>query len=103
MGERPVSINSLGWSIGRRKSQRVCIQTIPPSSSANYPKRIEYGEEAMFSVDDFPAWASYFKGVFLKDSNDRDLKTLRLQIHTSVGHTEIVVPESGLLNRLEDN
>ena len=103
VGERPVTIGSLGWSIGRRKSRRVCIQTVPPSSPANYPKRIEYGDEAMYLIHDFPAWASNFKSVFLKEFNDEGLKTLRLQIHTSVGHTENVVPERNLLDRLKDN
>ena len=54
----------------------------------------------MFLVEDFPAWASYFKSGFLKEFNEKALKTLRLQVHTSVGHIENVVPESGLLDRL---
>lgn len=103
LGERPVTISSIGWIIGHGKGRRVCFQQIPQSSPTNYPKRIEYGEEAMFLVDDFSTWASYFKSGFLEEFNDRDLKTLRLQVHTSVGHIENVVPENGLLDRLQNN
>ena len=54
-------------------------------------------------VDDLPAWSSHFKTVFLKEVNETDMKILRLQIHASVGHTEVIVRESGLLDRLKYN
>ena len=98
-GERPVTVVSLSWSVGRGKNRRVCIQTFPPTSPSNFPKKIEYGDTATFMLD-FPQWLPYFRDGFLEDVSSRAIRTLRLTVHTSVSDSAKIVPEPTLLDKL---
>lgn len=108
LGERPVTISSIGWRIGRGKAKRHAIQPIPNSSPDHYPKKLEHGETANFIVKfvqppDFlesSEWIKRFIQNFIKTNSAKTLKTLKLQIHTSVGHTENIKPEKDFLERI---
>ena len=90
VGQRPVTIMSTGWRIGRWKSKRFCIHLPSTTSPSKFGAKIEHGETAHFMTDfeESPNWMSKFAGDFVKDSS---LKTLRTQIHTSVGHTKDIL------------
>ena len=104
LGERPVTIDSVGWSIGKRKNRRFAIQTLSPLSTHQYPKKIEHGERAQFFIyfTESPNWMRDFVAEFVQDVSDKSINTLRAQIHTSVGHSIDVVPEQSLLEKLKN-
>ncbi len=99
LGERPVTINGIGWRIGKRKNRRTAIQILSQSSPHQFPKKIDYGETASFMVifSECPNWMQEFSKDFIKDLSEKSIKTLRTQIFTSVGHIEDVVPEKSFL------
>lgn len=101
IGERPVTIVSIGWRIGSGKSRKSAIQTLTGSSPSQCPKKIEYGEMASFMVNfsESPDWMKEFVERFI---SDKPIKTLRAQIHTSIGHTEDVKPEKEFLAELQE-
>lgn len=101
IGERPVTVNSIGWSIGKGKNRMASIQTLSNSSPDQYPKKIDHGESAMFMVKfaESPGWITEFVERFV---SDRPLKTLRAQIHTSVRYTEVLKPEENLIMQLQE-
>lgn len=101
-GDRPVTINSIGWRVGKRKEARFCIQPVSGKYTHQYPKQLDHGEQASFlvSFSAIPGWSREFAIGFIQDLNDRNLKTLRALIHTSVGQTIEVAPESNLLEKL---
>ncbi len=101
IGERPVTISNVGWSVGRLWNRKFAIQLIPPSSNDRCPKKIEYGESAFFVINyaDSPDWAAEFvEKIIVSESAE----TLRARIHTSVGYTKVVKPERNLLVKLQD-
>ncbi len=102
LGTRNVNIISVGWSVGK-KDKRFCIQPVRGQYTEQYPKWLAHGEGASFlhSFKDSPNWTADFASGFVKDTGDRNLKTLRALIHTSIGKTIEVVPEKNLLERLQ--
>ena len=104
LGERSVTIDSIGWCIGKRKSRRFAIQILSSISPHQYPKKIEHGEKAQFIIDftESPNWMKDFVTQFIRDVSDKSLNTLRAQIHTSLGHSIDVVPEQSLLEKLKN-
>ena len=101
IGERPVAINLISWVIGRRKKRKYGIQTLSGPLTKQYPETIAHGQDAMFTVSlsETPNWARHLLDT-LDDPSGGSLGTLRAQIHTSVGQTFDVEPESALLDRL---
>lgn len=67
-------------------------------------KKLEHGEEAQFIVSFYesPNWMRDFAVNFVKDISDKSIKTLRAQIHTSVGRDVAVVPEKEMLKALQE-
>lgn len=102
VGERPVTITTLGWVVGRRKKRKYCIQPLSGSWTKQYPAELTHGQDARFmvSLSETPNWESDFSTRFINDSSGQSLKTLRAQIFTSVGQTFEVKPESGLIDQL---
>ena len=100
LGERPVTIVSVGWRIGSGKSRKFAIQLLTEFSPDQCPKKIEYGERASFMVNlsEPLNWMEELAREFI---SDKPIKTLRAQIHTSVGHTEDVKPARNLLEKLQ--
>jgi hypothetical protein len=103
LGDRPVTINSIGWRIGKRKDVRLCVQPVYGKYTQQYPKQLAHGEQASFMVSfkTMPNWPKDFATGFIQDMSDCNLKTLRALIYTSVGDTVEIVPESNLLKKLK--
>jgi hypothetical protein len=102
LGERAVTINSVGWAVGKGKHRRFALQTVAGAYSTQYPVELTYGKEAHFMVSFLMVpWSKDFATGFVRDLSDRNLKTLVAQIHTSVGQTVEVKPESDLLEELK--
>jgi hypothetical protein len=103
LGERPVTIHSAGWAVGKGKHRRFAIQTVAAVYTTQYPVELAYGKEAKFMVSFLvvPTWARDFATGFVRDLSDKNLNTLVAQVHTSVGQTVEVKPEKGLLEELK--
>ncbi len=108
-GGRAVTINDAGWRIGRGKRKKSCILNLSPSSQHQFGKKLEYGETGKFILEEsnVEEWSGRtIKGLaqYLVEEgfSDKSLKTLRAQIHTSVGHTEDVVPDEVVLQKLKE-
>jgi hypothetical protein len=103
LGDRPVNVTAIGWRIGSRRNKRFCIQPVAGHYTHQYPKQLAHGEQATFMVSfkAAPDWARTFATDFVKDVSDRNLKTLRALVSTSVGRRDVeVVPEKSLLDKL---
>ena len=105
LGERPVTINSVGWAIGKRKHRRSCIQPVSGPHTSQYPIELAHGKGAEFMVSflETPNWLDDFATRFVRDRSGKSLKTLVALVHTSVGQTIEVRPEDDLLERLRSN
>jgi len=103
LGERPVTINSVGWAVGKGKRRKFAIQPVNAKYTTHYPVELTHGKEANFMVSFLilPDWCEEFATKFIKDLSDRNLKSLVTQVHTSVGQTIEVKPENGLLEALK--
>lgn len=104
LGERPVTVNTVGWAIGKGKKQRFAIQPLNSPHSAQYPIELAHGKSANFMVsfDIMPGWKRDFATGFIKDLSDKSLKTLVAQVHTSVGKTVEAHPRQDLLEALKE-
>lgn len=76
LGERPVTINSVGWAVGKRKHRRYCIQTVSGPHTRQYPIELAHGKSADFMVSFLatPTWVKDFATGFIKDLSDKSLK-----------------------------
>ena len=101
VGERPVTITTVGWVVGKRKNRRYCIQPIFEPGTQQCPVELTHGKNTklMVSLTKAPSWVRDFN-AFLDDTSDQSLKTLRAQIFTSVGHISEIKPEGSLIDRL---
>jgi len=104
LGDRPVTINSVGWRIGKGKNARFCIQPLTGRYTHQYPKQLAHGEQATFMVSfaEVPDWPKEFATNFVNDLTPGNIKTLRALVHTSIGQTIEVMPENNLLDKLRD-
>ena len=104
LGDRPVTINSVGWAIGKGKNRRYCVQPVHGPFTSQYPVELAHGKTADFMVSflAMPIWLDEFAKGFVQDLSDRSLKTLVALLQTSVGHMVEVRPEPGLRRRLKE-
>jgi hypothetical protein len=104
LGERPVTVNTVGWAIGKDKKRRFAMQTVGSPHSTQYPIELAHGKSASFlvSFDVTPSWKREFATGFVRDLSDEALKTLVAQVHTSVGETVEVHPRKDLLDALKE-
>lgn len=102
LGERPVTVNSVVWVVGRGKKKRYAIQTVSGPHTSQCPVELAHGKTATFlvSFDVTKNWLEDFATGFIQDLSDESLKTLFAQVHTSVGETVNVRPETNLLDAL---
>ena len=102
LGSRNLTVNSVGWRVGKGKAARYCIQPLYGVYTPQYPKQLAHGEQIIFLVSllALPTWPKDFATTFVQDLSSDNLSTLRALIHTSVGETVEVKPEEGLLKRL---
>jgi hypothetical protein len=103
LGERPVTINSVGWAVGKRKQRRFALQPVSGPHTNQWPIELAHGKSANFMVSflAIPNWPREFATGFVKDLSDKSLKTLVAQVHTSVGQTVEVHPEKNLLEEVK--
>ena len=101
-GHRPVTVVSIGWTVGKGKNAKFCMQTVSAPYTANCPVELNHGKSANFlvSFEATPNWAEEFSTKFLPDKSPRTLKTLVALVHTSVGSTVRVKPEENVLTLL---
>ena len=102
IGECPVTVNSVGWTIGKRKNRRCAMQNLTHPNSDMYPIEINHGKTANFLVATNDDWKKDFVKYFVKDVSNGSLATLRANIYTSVGYSKDVVPNDDLLRKLKD-
>jgi hypothetical protein len=104
LGDRVVTVNSVGWRVGKGKTAKFCIQPLYSPRGTQYPKQLAHGEQATFMVSFsvLPSWPKDFAAGFVGDLSKPHLKTLRGLVHTSVGETIEVKPEANLLERLQE-
>lgn len=102
LGERPVTINSIGWRIGHWRRWRYAMQNPSGFTTAGFPKMLAYGEQAFFmvSIDLNPEWAANLIDSFIRSNDPSYIKTLMGQIHTSVGTVVEAKPEPSLFQEL---
>jgi hypothetical protein len=102
LGDRSVTVNTVGWAVGKRKKRMYCIQPVSGPWTAQYPTELQHGKQASFMVsfNHNPSWLTDFANGFLKSVSDKEIDTLVAQIHTSVGQTIEVKPEKDLVERL---
>jgi hypothetical protein len=103
LGERPVTISIIGWRIGTGKKRKFCVQTLGDRESHDYPKRLDHGEAANFLVFTGRGWPNEFINKFIQSNDERLLRTLVAQVHTSVGQTADCQPEGNLLDLLKQH
>lgn len=80
------------------------LNTVPLSGpwTAQYPVELAHGKNANFMISFIhtPTWLTEFANGFLKPISEKELNTLVVQVHTSVGQTVEAKPENELLERL---
>lgn len=103
LGDRPVTIESVGWAIGKGKKRRYSLQNVSGPHSSQYPVELAHGKRASFlvSLKHTPEWTTEFCTKFVESVDDRYLNTLMAQIHTSVGKTIEVKVEKGLIDLIK--
>ncbi|MFN7934513.1 MAG: hypothetical protein U0R19_14370 [Bryobacteraceae bacterium] len=103
LGERTVTVNSVGWAVGKSKQRRFAIQPVSGPYSNQYPIELAHGRSANFMVSFVvvPDWLKEFATDFVEDVSDKALRTLVAQVHTSVGQTVEVHPEQGLIEEIK--
>ena len=105
LGDRAITVNSVGWAIGKGRARRHCLQPVSGPFTMQYPVELSHGKSADFlvSLSATPHWLREFATGFVQDLSDRSLETLVAQIHTSVGKTVDVKPEPDLVQRLRES
>jgi hypothetical protein len=102
--DRNVVITSIGWNVGKKKDIRFCVQPFYSNLSAQCPKILQHGESARFliPIDDENEWFNPFSTGFVKDSDNKTLKSLKLWIETSVGERIVLSPGNDFINKLKE-
>ena len=88
-GQINVIINSIGWRVGK-KNKKYCLQLLDKSPYSNkLPIELPYGHEATYLIPFFgeAEWLKNFSNDFIGNDIERKVKSLYLQISTSVGKT----------------
>lgn len=96
----PVTIESVGWAIGRGNNKKYSIQNVSGPDSSQYPLELAYGKRASFlvSLKHMPDWPDEFANNFIDSVKSYYLNTLVAQVHTSVGKTVEARAERGLID-----
>ena len=76
LGERPITVASVGWKIGKGTRMRVAAQPQTPMSADQCPKKIDYGETAHFDVSfhESPNWIETSRGVLYRKAKSKHLE-----------------------------
>lgn len=103
LADRPVTIDSVGWAVGKGKSRQYSLQNVSGPHSSQYPVELAHGKRANFLVSlvDTPEWPKEFANNFVQSGKDRYLDTLVAQVHTSIGKTIEAKAERGLIELIK--
>lgn len=103
LADRPITIDSVGWAVGKGKNRQYCLQNVSGPHSSQYPAELVHGKRASFlvSLKHTPDWPREFANNFVQSVEDRYLNTLVAQVHTSVGKTIEVKAEKGLIDLIK--
>ena len=84
LGDRPVTVRTVGWAVGKGKKRKVCVQPVSGPYTAQHPIELAHGKSANFmvSLHLMPNWLSEVASEFIRDT---DIRTFVAQVHTSVG------------------
>lgn len=100
LSERPVTITSIDWRIGRmKKNRRRAIQLLHEISPNQYPRKLEYSDSVMFFSRlnrDEKVINSFKENVIV----DQSVDSLEAEFHTSVGAIVRVKSEEEFLKLL---
>ena len=100
LGERPVTINTLGWRTGRPRHRRHgVVSMLAASSPDTFPATLAHGQQATFLIieKDSDAWlTAYFAGI-LESARP---STLRGAVTTTVGRVHFAKPAAAILDAL---
>jgi len=101
-GNRIVTITNVGWEIGWLKKEHAIQVVQKDQLSSGLPVKIDDGEEAKWFVplDLQENWIERFTRDFLHSNPNLNIRSLRIQIHTSVGKTFETSVEKNLKERL---
>jgi hypothetical protein len=107
IGSKPAKIIGVGWRAGCFKNKVSFIQLFKTPGYDDVPKVLAEGEDATFWVPfnlngDEKDWIHRFPKSVTEKSK-RNLKSLKLWVHTSHGQTFTVKPERGLLQKLAES
>lgn len=104
LGERPVTVSTVGWAVGKGKERRFAMQPVNSPHSSQYPIELAHGKIARFMVsfDLVPGWKREFATGFVRDLSDRSLRTLVALVQPSVGKAVEVRPRQDLLDALKE-
>lgn len=62
LGDQPVTVNSVGWAVGKGKRRKYCLQPVSGIYTSHYPIELDHGKNANFMVsfNDMPSWVQEF-------------------------------------------
>jgi hypothetical protein len=101
LGEHPVTIDSIGWCMGKYEKKQILMETFDIHAGASPPKRLEHGECATFlsatSTDGAANWAA----GFVRDVGGFPLRSLRGRVSTTTGFVLEIKPDARLIAALQ--
>ena len=103
LGDRPVTITSLTWTVGKKRSKKHVVHILHERSPDQLPKQLLHGETADFRTyySDVHKWNKDFMENIVNDMSNKLINSIRVQIHTSIGHIEEIKPAGQFLDGLE--
>ena len=102
LGDRPVTIASVSWTIGKWKADN--RSAIDKNVLNQCPAKLEHGETKHFFTSFSHGREPLLRSLVnaLQITTRKQVETLRVRIHTSVGYTKDVVPAEDLLKKFEE-
>ena len=94
----------MGWTFGRKKKRRTLQQNVSGRFSSGYPIELGHAKQAFFMISfvENPDWLTIFAANFDQTNPEKDLRSLRGYVYTSVGQSIEVVPEASLIERIRE-
>lgn len=94
----PITVNNIHWEIGQKT---VLHQVFGDTNSASLPKRLEYGEEALFWIkNEGDEWLCRFSEKL--KGQDAKMRKLKCCINLSTGQTFAFRPDKAFLDKLSN-
>jgi hypothetical protein len=106
-GERPLTVEQIGWRAGRFRNVRIAIQTLSGvTGDSPLPVTLEHGQTARWLIrldEKYPsAWERELIKAVFDDPGRMRLSTLRGVAYTTIGTRFVATPAKGIIRRLRD-